>query len=210
MNIKNPVTVEEVKTAIASVRARGEQPTIEKLRQEIGRGSLTSLLRLRKEILEPQAPEPDRDPEAAQAFRQLWETAVEAGRKREADKTAEARAEVEALSREAERLEGECGLLEKQLAETRASLNRALEDAATARQEAKEARAGIAGEQAKATQSEREKADLLRQIVEVERLFGEEKARASKLEGKLEMLETQIVPRTADEMAAKMKRKGIT
>jgi chromosome segregation ATPase len=175
-----------------------EQPTIEKLWQEIGRGSLTTLLRLRNEILEPEAPETERDPEALQA-----------GRKLEADKTAEARAKLEALSREAERLESESGLLEKQLLETRAALNRALEDAAAARQEAKEARAGVAGEQAKATQSEREKSELLRQIADLQRLLGEEKARASKLEGKLEMLETQIIPRTADEMAAKMKRKGI-
>jgi hypothetical protein len=39
--------------------------------------------------------------------------------KGEADKTADARAEVEALSREAERLENECSLLENQLDQTR-------------------------------------------------------------------------------------------
>ena len=43
-------------------------------------------------------------------------------------------------------------------------------------------------------QSEREKSDLLRQIAGLQRLVGDEKARASKLEGKLEMLETQIIP----------------
>ena len=36
---------------------------------------------------------------------------------------------------------------------------------------------------------------------------GHEKARASKLEGKLEMLETQIIPRTAEEMQSKLRRK---
>ena len=115
-----------------------------------------------------------------------------------------------ALSREAERLENECSLLEKQLAETRAALNRALEDAATARQEAKEARTAVAAEQAKATQSEREQSDLLRQIADLQRLVGDEKARASKLEGKLEMLETQIIPRTAEEMQSKLRSKGLT
>ena len=114
MNMKNPVTIEEVKTAISSVHARGEQPTIEKLRQGIGRGSLTTLLRLRNEILEL---ETDRDPKALNAFRQTWQAAVEAGRKGEAGKIAEPRAEVEALSRKAERLEKECSLLEKQLVE---------------------------------------------------------------------------------------------
>jgi len=59
-------------------------------RQEIGRGSLTTLLRLRNEILEPETPEIDRDPEALNAFRQTWQAAVEAGRKGEAGKTAEA------------------------------------------------------------------------------------------------------------------------
>ena len=210
MNSKNPVTVDEVKNAIANLRARGEQVTIEKLRQEVGRGSITTLLRLRNEILEPETPETDRDPEALNAFRQIWQAAVEAGRKGEAGTTAEARAEAEALSREAERLENECSLLEKQLAETRAALNRALEDAATARQEAKEARTAVAAEQAKATQSEGEKSDLLRQIADLQRLVGDEKARASKLEGKLEMLETQIIPRTAEEMQSKLRSKGLT
>ena len=209
MNSKNPVTVDEVKNAIANLRARGEQVTIEKLRQEVGRGSITTLLRLRNEILEPETPETDRDPEALNAFRQIWQAAVEAGRKGEAGTTAEARAEVEALSREAERLENECSLLEKQLAETRTALNRALEDAATARQK-KEARTAVAAEQAKATQSEREKSDLLRQIADLQRLVGDEKARASKLEGKLEMLETQIIPRTAEEMQSKLRSKGLT
>ena len=207
MNSKNPVTVDEVKNAIANLRARGEQVTIEKLRQEVGRGSITTLLRLRNEILEPETPETDRDPEALNAFRQIWQAAVEAGRKGEAGTTAEARDEVAALSREAERLENECSLLEKQLAETRTALNRALEDAATARQEA---RTAVAAEQAKATQSEREKSDLLRQIADLQRLVGDEKARASKLEGKLEMLETQIIPRTAEEMQSKLRSKGLT
>jgi chromosome segregation ATPase len=210
MNGKNPVTGDEVKNAIANLRARGDQATIDKLRQEIGRGSLTTLLRLRNEILEPEKPETAHDPEALRAFGQLWQAAVEAGRKGEAGKTADAFAEAEALSREAERLENECDLLEKQLVETRAALNRALEDGTAARQEAKEARSALAAEQTKATQSEREKSDLLRQIADLQRLVGDEKARASKLEGKLEVMEAQIIPRTADETAAKMKRKGIT
>ena len=66
MNSKNPVTVDEVKNAIANLRARGEQVTIEKLRQEVGRGSITTLLRLRNEILEPETPETDRDPGSSQ------------------------------------------------------------------------------------------------------------------------------------------------
>jgi hypothetical protein len=35
-------------------------------------------------------------------------------------------------------------------------------------------------------------------------------ARESKLEAKLEMMETQVIPKTAEEMSAKLKRKGIT
>ncbi len=31
-----------------------------------------------------------------------------------------------------------------------------------------------------------------------------------KLEGKLEMLETQIIPRTAEEMQSKLRSKGLT
>jgi hypothetical protein len=68
----------------------------------------------------------------------------------------------------------------------------------------------VANEQAKATQSEREKSDLLRQIADLHRVLGDEKARASKLEGKLELLEAQVIPQTAEEMRAKLKRKGIT
>jgi plasmid replication DNA-binding protein KfrA len=151
---------------------RGDQATIDKLRQEIGRGSLTTLLRLRNEILEPEKAETEHDPEALRAFGQLWQAAVEAGRKGEAGKTADALAEAEALSREAERLENECDLLEKQLVETRAALNRALEDGTAARQEAKEVRSALAAEQTKATQSEREKSDLLRQIADLQRLVG--------------------------------------
>jgi hypothetical protein len=137
------VTIQEVKNAIESLRGRHENPTIEKLRGEIGRGSLTTLLRFRNEVLEPEKAEPMADPEAMNAFRQIWQEALEIGRKSEADKVVEARAEVEALSREAERLENEWNLAEDQLAETRQALNRALEDATKARQEAQEARANL-------------------------------------------------------------------
>jgi hypothetical protein len=111
------------------------------------------------------------------------------------------------LSRDAERLEKEYSLLENQFAETCQALNRALEDATTERQEAKEARGNA---QAKAVESEREKADLFRQIADLQRVLGDEKARASKPEAKLEMIESQVIPQTAEEMRAKLKRKGIT
>ncbi len=195
---KNQVTVEEVKNAIESLRGRNENPTIDKLRREIGRGSLTTLLRFRKEILEPEVAEPMADPEAMNAFRQIWQDALEIGRKSEADKTVEAHAEVEALSREAERLENECNLAENQLVETRQALNRALEDATTARQEAKEARGNLVNEQAKATQFEREKSDLFQQIADLQRILSDEKSQASKFAGKLEMMEAQVIPQIAE------------
>jgi hypothetical protein len=96
-----------------------------------------------------------------------------------------------------------------QIAEVRQSLNHALEEAKTARQEAKDARSAVAAEQAKVAESEREKMDLFRQIADLQRVLGGEKARASKLEAKLEMMETQVIPQTAEEMRAKLKRKGI-
>jgi hypothetical protein len=80
-----------------------------------------------------------------------------------------ARAEVEALSREAERLENECSLVENQFGETR----QAPSIVRTPRQhdkEAKEARAAVVTEQTKAAESEREKADLFRQIADFARL----------------------------------------
>jgi hypothetical protein len=49
-----------------------------------------------------------------------------------------------------------------------------------------------------------------RQIAELQRILGDEKARASKLEAKLEMIEHQIIPQTAEEMRVKLERKGIT
>ena len=55
-----------------------------------------------------------------------------------------------------------------QIAEVRQSLNRALEDAMAARQEAKEERAAVAAEQAKV-------AELLIQIADLQRVFGDEK-----------------------------------
>jgi hypothetical protein len=64
--------------------------------------------------------------------------------------------------------------------------------------------------EAKAAESEREKADLFRQIADSQRVVGDEKARASKLEVKLEMLKTQVIPHNAEEMRAKLKRKGMT
>jgi chromosome segregation ATPase len=195
---KNQVTVEEVKSAIANLRGRNESPTIDKLRREIGRGSLTTLLRFRNEILEPEVAEPAADPEAMNAFRQIWQSALEIGRKSEADKTAEARGEVEALSLEAERLENECSLMENQLGETRQALNHALEDATTARQEAKEARGTLSSEQAKATQFEREKSDLFQQIADLQRMLSDERSQASKLAGKLEMMESQVIPQIAE------------
>ena len=160
---------------------------------------LVAYLRFRNEILDaPETTETDLHPETVNAFRQIWQGALEIGRKGEADKTAEARAEVEALSREAERLETESGLLENQLAETRHALNRALEDATTARQEAREARGTLASEQAKATQFEREKSDLFQQIADLLRILSDEKSQASKLEGQLEMMETKVIPQIAE------------
>ena len=65
---------------------------------------LVAYLRFRNEILDaPETTETDPHPETVNAFRQIWQGALEIGRKGEADKTAEARAEVEALSREAAR-----------------------------------------------------------------------------------------------------------
>jgi hypothetical protein len=68
----------------------------------------------------------------------------------------------------------------------------------------------IAAEHAKTAEAERAKSELLRQIADLQRVLGDEKTRASKLETKLEMMETQIIPRIAEEMQAKLKRRGIT
>jgi hypothetical protein len=59
-------------------------------------------------------------------------------------------------------------------------------------------KAHVASEQAKATQFEREKSELLTQIADLQRILSDEKARASKLEGHLEMMETQVIPQFAE------------
>jgi chromosome segregation ATPase len=89
---------------------------------------------------------------------------------------------------QASKLEGKLEMMESrvipQISEARQSLNRALEDVTTAPQEAKEARAVVAKEQSRAVEYEREKADLFRQIADLQRVLGDEKARANKLEAK--------------------------
>jgi hypothetical protein len=48
---------------------------------------LTTLLRFRNEILEPETAETDTNPEALNAFRQIWQGALEIERKGEANQT---------------------------------------------------------------------------------------------------------------------------
>ncbi|HEY0792850.1 MAG TPA: hypothetical protein VGD78_17430, partial [Chthoniobacterales bacterium] len=164
----------------------------ERLRKQVGRGSLTTLLRLRNELLKPETPEPETSPEAQASFRQVWQTAFDAGRGVEASKAVEARAEVDALAKEAERLEAQATDLERQLDDLRRSQAATQEETATAHLEAKDARAAFAAEQAKATAGERDKGELLRQLADLERSLGDEKGKAIRFEGKVDWLQEQV------------------
>jgi chromosome segregation ATPase len=155
-------------------------------------------LRFRNQILETDPAEATTDLKAINAFRQIWQDALEIGRKSEANKTVEALAEVEVLSRETEQLENEVTLTENQLTETRQALNHALKDAATTRDAAEEARKNLANEQAKANQFEREKSDLFQQIAHLQRVLSHETSQVSNLKGKLETIETQVLPQIAE------------
>jgi hypothetical protein len=44
---RDPVSKDDVAQAIQILRGQGEQPTIERLRRQVGRGSLSTLLALR-------------------------------------------------------------------------------------------------------------------------------------------------------------------
>ncbi len=123
--MKKLITKEEVAKAVADLVAQGKKPTLVAVHAALGnRGSMSTVVRLRTEILADTQPAKD-SPEALKAFREVWALAFEEGRKQQGTVIAELGETVNALAAENERLEGSALAARNQLAELESSKMRA-------------------------------------------------------------------------------------
>lgn len=124
--MKQLLTQNDVTTAIAGLVAQGKKPTIAAIHAAVGKGSMSTLLRIKAELDTAAQTQPVTDtPEAQQAFRTVWTLAVDQGRKQNEAIVAELRDNVRALAVENERLDGEAASARSRVAELERSQARA-------------------------------------------------------------------------------------
>lgn len=104
--MKQIITKDEVGKAIQDLVEKGKKPTLAAIHASLnGRGSMSTLVRLKAEIDAATKPGTD-SPEAIKAFREVWTMAVDDGRKQQEAVLQELRESIQALVKENERLEG--------------------------------------------------------------------------------------------------------
>jgi chromosome segregation ATPase len=77
--MKQLVTKEEVASAIERLTTSGQKPTLAAIHATLGRGSMTTLVRLKAELEQSPVEQPEA-PEVLDHFRSIWTTAKSAGR----------------------------------------------------------------------------------------------------------------------------------
>src|SRR5581483_430769 len=103
--MKQIVTKDDVARTMAELNARGKKPTLAALHAALGgRGSMTTLVRLKAEILDHQPSTESQ--EALISFREIWARALDEGRKEQEHSLCDLRETVAALTAECDRLHG--------------------------------------------------------------------------------------------------------
>ena len=104
--MKAVITKEDVSKAIGELTAHGKKPTLVSLHAALNnRGSMSTLVRLKGEVEAEAQPAKDSS-EGLKAFREVWDLAVDEGRRQQETVLAELRDNVKTIASENERLEG--------------------------------------------------------------------------------------------------------
>jgi chromosome segregation ATPase len=115
--MKQILAKEDVERAMADLSAKGRKTTLAALHAALDhRGSMSTLIRLKAEIEAPPSGPRDSE-EALNAFRQLWNTAQEDGRKQQGATIADLQETLKMLATENERLDGVAAVAELRCAE---------------------------------------------------------------------------------------------
>ena len=148
--MKQVLTQSDVAKAISDLVAQGKKPTMAAIYAAVGgKGSMSTLHRIKADIDAMAQTQPATDsPEAQQAFRTVWNLAVDQGRRQNEAIVAELRDNVRALAVENERQEGDASLWQNRAAELEKSQVRAEAD----RQAAQSALCEASGQAARALQ----------------------------------------------------------
>jgi hypothetical protein len=146
--MKQVLTQSDVAKAISELVTQGKKPTMAAIHAAVGRkGSLSTLHRIKAELDAMAQTQPATDsPEAQQAFRTVWNLAVDQGRKQNEAIIAELRDNIRAFAVENERQEGDATLWQNRSAELEKSQARAEAD----RQAAQSALSEVTGQAARA------------------------------------------------------------
>ena len=128
--MKQVLTQSDVAKAISELVTQGKKPTMAAIHAAVGRkGSLSTLHRIKADIDAMAQTQPATDsPEAQQAFRTVWNLAVDQGRKQNEAIIAELRDNIRALAVENERQEGDATLWQNRAVELEKSQARAEAD----------------------------------------------------------------------------------
>jgi hypothetical protein len=128
--MKQVLTQSDVAKAISDLVAQGKKPTMAAIHAAVGgKGSMSTLHRIKADIDAMAQTQPATDsPEAQQAFRTVWNLAVDQGRKQNEAIIAELRDNIRALAVENERQEGDATLWQNRAVELEKSQARAEAD----------------------------------------------------------------------------------
>lgn len=142
--MKPVITKDAVADAIKKLQDQGQKVTLQAIHAALGgKGSLTTLVKLRAEI-EAEATTPTDSAEGLAQFRQLWAAAVSEGRRQMEAQLAELRASLDAVTAENERLEAAAIADADRVGELQARLDSLVGEISQANRAATEARAGAA------------------------------------------------------------------
>lgn len=142
--MKPVITKEAVAEAIEKLSAAGQRPTLQAIHAALGgRGSITTLVKIRAEV-EAEKTAPTDSAEGLAQFRQLWAAAVTEGRRQMETQLAELRASLDAITTENERLEAAAIADANRVGELQSRLDNLVGEISQANRAATEARAGAA------------------------------------------------------------------
>jgi uncharacterized phage infection (PIP) family protein YhgE len=139
--MKPTITRDMVADAIRQLKEKNQKVTLQAIHAALGgRGSITTLVRLRQEI-EAEATAPQDSDEGLALFRQMWSAAVTEGRKQLETQMAELRAGLEAVTLENEKLEAAAIADDARVDEIEAQRNKLVDELSQANKAATDARA---------------------------------------------------------------------
>jgi gamma-glutamylcysteine synthetase len=163
--VQQLISRDEVAAAMKQLAGEGKKPSATAIRAVLGRGSLSTVIKLKGEI-ESAVDSPPESEEGRRLFQKTWETAVAEGRRQVQEHLETARIDLQTAVAEVERLEGDLVGLRAANDAMQIELRQARAEAAAASEQALAARA--ANESAA-----NERAALSTQIAELYRSHAE-------------------------------------